>query len=697
MPDWDSKIDADLLTEFSKSGSHPAFAALVERHGAMVHAISMRVLSNHHDAQDVTQAVFLALARETPKLAGKPSVAGWLHTVSHRLSLNAVGSRKSRQRREQEAAMNPSTDATPPAALGTGFRRQLDAALARLPDRYRQPLVLFHLEGATLDETARRLGLHPGTLRTRLSRARNLLQQDFLRRGVGVSSVAILTTLFAAEAKAATLPAALLDKLLDATGGSAIPPNVLELAGKAATTSPVSLSTIAMLMKTKTALASAALLLAAIGTGTHIVIQEKQNDAPTSQANASSPSPNQTRSTTRTNIDPLSKISTQDELNALIESVFLIENEAGRLLAIRRKLGLDISAEQYHEAITTYHFLIDPITIFGELLRIWATHDPSAMARWTRRFPPGLGDKFLPAALASWLAQDETAARTWATKENIDPQTLAAAEKTQHDIMSKATAAIPLPGAALTHAQTTAWAKADPDAALQWAREIESAERRVEALLTVLPEWQRQHPEHSIEEIADLGEFPDHKLQILITKLVRDRSARDPHAAIDYVTSLDPTKMQQTLMADVMEFWIRKSPEEAKQWLTTQEPGVLRDIALKEACEHISRNDFPTAANMVREIGDPEVKAHAMYGLMTTGKAIKNHFEESLRLADQQLADFKFGDLRLWGENVAPADVPAFKTWLEKNRNAGRIRFSPHLEPEIAEEEGYRFILEGLK
>jgi hypothetical protein len=54
-------------------------------------------------------------------------------------------------------------------------------------------------------------------------------------------------------------------------------------------------------------------------------------------------------------------------------------------------------------------------------------------------------------------------------------------------------------------------------------------------------------------------------------------------------------------------------------------------------------------------------------------------------------------DLRLWGENVAPADVPAFKTWLEKNRNAGRIRFSPHLEPKIAEQEGYRFILEGLK
>jgi hypothetical protein len=48
------QTDAELLKEFSGSGSHSAFAALMERHGPMVHAVAMRILSNHHDAQDVT-------------------------------------------------------------------------------------------------------------------------------------------------------------------------------------------------------------------------------------------------------------------------------------------------------------------------------------------------------------------------------------------------------------------------------------------------------------------------------------------------------------------------------------------------------------------------------------------------------------------------------------------------------------------
>ena len=181
VPHSDHQTDADLLKEFSDSGSHAAFAALVERHGPMVHAVALRVLSNHHDAQDVTQAVFLVLAREAAKLSGKPSVAGWLHTVSRRLALDARKSRESRQRREH-AAMNESVNITPDATLSAGFRRELDAALERLPDRYRQPLVLFHLEGASLNEVARRLDLQPSTLRTRLSRARDLLRRILGRR-----------------------------------------------------------------------------------------------------------------------------------------------------------------------------------------------------------------------------------------------------------------------------------------------------------------------------------------------------------------------------------------------------------------------------------------------------------------------------------------------------------------------------------
>jgi hypothetical protein len=86
----DLQTDAELLKEFSGSGSHSAFAALVERHGPMVHAVAMRILSNHHDAQDVTQAApwpkaiggrlaphgVPAFVAGCPQVEGKPPAPG---------------------------------------------------------------------------------------------------------------------------------------------------------------------------------------------------------------------------------------------------------------------------------------------------------------------------------------------------------------------------------------------------------------------------------------------------------------------------------------------------------------------------------------------------------------------------------------------------------------------------------------------
>ena len=280
VQDSNLQTDAELLKEFSGSGSHTAFATLVERHGPMVHAVAMRTLSNHHDAQDVTQATFLVLAREAAELSRKPSVAGWLHTVSRRLSLDAHRSRESRQRREA-TAMNETVNLTHDA-ISTGFRRELDAALDGLPERYRHPLVLFHLEGASLDEVARRLDLQPSTLRTRLSRAREMLRNILVRRGVEVASVAALSSFFAAEAKAAAFTHSFISSVVASatSNGVGVSATILQLAGKAACgTKPISITTsitsLAILMKTKAALATAILVaLAAVGTTAYVANHE---------------------------------------------------------------------------------------------------------------------------------------------------------------------------------------------------------------------------------------------------------------------------------------------------------------------------------------------------------------------------------------------------------------------------------------
>lgn len=209
--------DGALLAEFLATRKQTAFTELVSRHGTMVHGVALRVLADHHEAQDVTQAVFLTLARKASALRQSESVGGWLHTVAWRTATDAQRSRCSRQRREEIAMRDqPTTTVAPPDAVL--FRAELDAALNQLPERYRQPLVLFHLEERSLEETSQATGLNLNTLCTRLARARELLRKKLVRRGVAVGSVGALTTLLSAEAGAATLPATFVSATVKAAG-----------------------------------------------------------------------------------------------------------------------------------------------------------------------------------------------------------------------------------------------------------------------------------------------------------------------------------------------------------------------------------------------------------------------------------------------------------------------------------------------
>jgi len=222
------RTDGELLTAFAADGSQAAFTELVHRHGAMVHGLCWRVLGDPHEAEDVTQAVFLTLARKAATLRKDPSVAGWLHHVAVCLARNARLSRRGRQQRVEEAMQTlPTSEES--AVDRLAFRAELDAAIDQLPERYRRPLVLFHLEGQTLQQTAAQLGLNPATTGTRLSRARELLRKKLVRRGVTVGSVGALTVLLSAESGAAVLPPTFVASTVGAATGGAVSTTVAAL------------------------------------------------------------------------------------------------------------------------------------------------------------------------------------------------------------------------------------------------------------------------------------------------------------------------------------------------------------------------------------------------------------------------------------------------------------------------------------
>ena len=160
MEEHQERTDGELLTAFSDGGDQSAFGELARRYGAMVYGVCLRVVRDHHEAEDIAQAVFLTLARKAALLRRDPSVGGWLHTVARRLAKDVRNASIRRLVREEQAMLEQPIHGEPETDPGF-FREQLDDAIGSLPERYRQPLVLFHLRGCPLEQTARQLRLNP--------------------------------------------------------------------------------------------------------------------------------------------------------------------------------------------------------------------------------------------------------------------------------------------------------------------------------------------------------------------------------------------------------------------------------------------------------------------------------------------------------------------------------------------------------
>jgi RNA polymerase sigma factor (sigma-70 family) len=228
-----SAPDADLLSRYATDRNEAAFTELVRRHSAMVNGVARRVLSNEQDAEDVCQAVFLLLARKAASLE-RGSVAGWLCAAARLTALNA---RKTRTRRIRKEASSRPVHTISPNPLDQMTAAELvsalDDELARLPDRYRGPLVLCYLEGLSRDEAARRLGVATSTLNVQLERGRNRLQAHLAERGIGLG-VAVLTVVAAPVAGVAQQR--IVESVLSANAEGVVPPGIACLIHGSATT-----------------------------------------------------------------------------------------------------------------------------------------------------------------------------------------------------------------------------------------------------------------------------------------------------------------------------------------------------------------------------------------------------------------------------------------------------------------------------
>ena len=213
--------DGELLEQFVRNNSEAAFSTLVERHLALVHSVALRQTDNPQDAQDISQAVFMILARKAATLHSGTVLPGWLYHTARFTAANFQRAEWRRTRREQEAAMQLDRNEGAHDVVWRELSPHLESAMARLNPIDRDALVLRYFQNRSMAEVGTSLGWTENTAQQRVGRALDKLRKFLGKRGITLTTAAIAAAVSANSVQAA--PAGLATAVvMGATAGGPI-------------------------------------------------------------------------------------------------------------------------------------------------------------------------------------------------------------------------------------------------------------------------------------------------------------------------------------------------------------------------------------------------------------------------------------------------------------------------------------------
>jgi RNA polymerase sigma factor (sigma-70 family) len=252
-----------LLDDYSQRGSEAAFRELVARYVNMVHSTSLRLVNgDSHLAEDVTQTVFLNLARKAALLSGEVMIGGWLHRNACFVASTMMRGDRRRQNRERQAVeMNATEDY---AAVNLAkVAPLLDDAINQLGPEDRAAILLRFFEQLEFRAVGKTMGTTEDAARMRVNRALDKLHLMLSERGVAFSAVALGTALTAEAVQVAPIG-------LGASVATAA------LSGAATGGATLTILKIMSMSKIKIAIVSA---MAAAILAVPVVVQQKANSA----------------------------------------------------------------------------------------------------------------------------------------------------------------------------------------------------------------------------------------------------------------------------------------------------------------------------------------------------------------------------------------------------------------------------------
>ena len=162
--------DSALLRQYAEYHSDEAFATLVTRHVNLVYSVALRHVGNPHNAEEITQAVFVILAKKAAQLHHARALSSWLFQDTRLTATNFVRSETRRHRREEEVQMQSILNESG-SEVWPRIAPWLDTAVAGLREKDRQAIVLRFYEGRNLREVGLALGASEGAAEKRVNRA----------------------------------------------------------------------------------------------------------------------------------------------------------------------------------------------------------------------------------------------------------------------------------------------------------------------------------------------------------------------------------------------------------------------------------------------------------------------------------------------------------------------------------------------